>query len=325
MAHDQRQAGESEPLTFAPASRPSRSSVRPRRDDAFASYHPALCLAFFTGALVLGMCLRHPVYQAIGLVCATGYYLILRGRSAGRLFRWIVPLCVLVTAVNPLFDPLGATVLFTWWAGRPYTLEALYAGFSAGVMVATVLLWFGCANIVMTSDKVLAVFGGAAPSIALVVTMTLRLVPRFQARLRDIAAAWRGLGFDGRPARRTDRLRQSGAMLAALSGWALERSVIGADSLRARGFGLPGRTTFARYRFTRRDAVLLTVLTVLAAITITALAQGTAQVDFVPVFRMSPVTGSAVVGYASYAAFLAAPAVIDIREAAIWRSSLSRI
>lgn len=274
---------------------------------------------------MLGMCLRHPVYQVIGLACATGYYLILRGRAAGRLFRWIVPLCALVTIVNPLFDPLGVTVLFTWGVGRPYTLEALCAGLSAGVMLATVLLWFGSANTVMTSDKVLAVFGGAAPSVALVTVMTLRLVPRFQARLRDISAACQGLGVSRGSVRRANRLRQSGMMLAALSGWALERSVIGADSLRARGFGLPGRSTFARYRFTRRDAILLVVLVSLTVLVVAALAHGTAHVDFIPVFRVSPITGGAVVGYASYAALLAAPAVIDIREAVVWRSSLSRI
>lgn len=303
-----------------PAAYPAQSV-----SDAFGTFHPALCFGFFAGALVLGMCLRHPVFQAIGVAAALLYYLRLRGRACVRLLAWIVPLCVLVTVINPLFDTLGETVLFTWWGGRPYTLEALYAGLSAGAMVATVLLWFGCYNAVMTSDKFLYLFGRVMPSASLVLTMALRLVPRFQGRLRDVAAAVHSVGARGPGASRKDRLHLDGRILAALSGWALERSVVAADSMRARGFGLPGRTAFARYRFTGRDAALLAVFASLAALVLVSLTQGAAQVSYVPSFAFAPASAVGIVGYASYAAFLIVPTAIDLGEAVLWRSSLSRI
>ena len=35
--------------------------------------------------------------------------------------------------------------------------------------------------------------------------------------------------------------------------WALENAVVTADSMKSRGYGLPGRTAFARQRFDGRD------------------------------------------------------------------------
>lgn len=306
---------------------PSNAS-RPRQEngrDAFGSCHPTLCFGFFAGALVAGMCLRHPVYQAIGLACALLYYFLLRGRAGVRLLAWIVPLGALATFINPLFDPLGNTILFTWAGGRPYTLEALYAGLSAGVMLATVLTWFGCYNAVMTSDKFRYLFGHLSPSASLVLTMIMRFVPLFQTKMGAIAAACRGIGMAGGARAKRERLRQGGWVLAALSGWALERSVEVADSMRARGFGLTGRTAYGCYRLTQRDAVLLIVFLALAVILIASLAAGTAAVDFLPAFRAAPVGPASIIGYASYAALLAAPSAIDIREAVVWRNSLSRI
>jgi energy-coupling factor transport system permease protein len=295
-----------------------------RGQDAFGAFHPALCFGFFVAALVLGMCLRHPVYQAIGLGCALLYYFVLRGKAGLRLLKWMVPLCVLVTLINPLFDSLGETVLFTWAGGRPYTFEALCAGTSAGLMVATVLLWFGCYNAVVTSDKFLYLFGRIIPSASLVLTMALRLVPRLQTKMRDIRAALAGVGhFDAAAA--SGRFRQSTRVLEALSGWALERSVVTADSMRARGLGLTGRTSFARYRFTQRDAVLLGLFAVLAATIVVVLADGTAQVSFVPALVLPPVGPASVMGYAAYTVLLLVPSAIDIGEALLWRSSLSRI
>lgn len=295
-----------------------------RGQDAFGTFHPAVCFGFFVGALVLGMCLRHPMYQVIGLGGALLYYFVLHGRSGARLLRWLAPLCLLVTFINPLFDPLGQTVLFTWLGGRPYTVEALCAGASAGLMVATVLLWFGCYNAVVTSDKFRYLFGRLIPSASLVLTMALRLVPRLQAKMQDVRAASAGVRRSDSPAVR-ERFRQSARVLEALSGWALERSVVTADSMRARGFGLSGRTAFAQYRFTRRDGVLLAALVALAALVLAALAAGTAQVSFVPALVVPPVGPESIMGYAAYTVFLLVPSAIDIGEALLWRSSLSRI
>ena len=297
------------------------------RRSAFAGVHPAVRFGFFACALGLGMCLRHPVFQAIGLAGALALCLLLRGRRALRLVGGLALVAVLVAAVNPLFDPLGNTVVLTWADGRPYTLEALGAGLSAGVMLADVLLLFSCYNAVMDAEAVQFLFGRIAPAASFVLSATLRLVPDYRRAVRAIATADRctGGGVRAAQAGRRARLARSGMHLSALAGWALESGVVAADSLRARGFGLPGRTSFSLYRFGMRDGVLVGGMLVLAAGALAAVASGAADVAYLPALRLPVPTLAGAVGCGCYAALLALPCAMEIREAVSWRCSLSRI
>lgn len=46
-------------------------------------------------------------------------------------------------------------------------------------------------------------------------------------------------------------------ILSAMLTWSFENAVETADSMRSRGYGLKGRTSFSIYRMSRRDWVLL--------------------------------------------------------------------
>ena len=45
-----------------------------------------------------------------------------------------------------------------------------------------------------------------------------------------------------------------------MSTWSLENAIETADSMKSRGYGLPGRTAFSIFRFDRRDKLALPVL-----------------------------------------------------------------
>ena len=91
---------------------------------------------------MLCVIVQQPALQAVGLVGAAIYHLVLRGRDAWRLLVGLALAFVILAAVNPLFDTLGDTVLFTYLHGRPYTLEALAYGASTACMFVTIMLWF---------------------------------------------------------------------------------------------------------------------------------------------------------------------------------------
>ncbi len=48
--------------------------------------------------------------------------------------------------------------------------------------------------------------------------------------------------------------------------WSFENAVETADSMKSRGYGLPGRTAFSLYRFSRRDRLLLLWLALCGAL-----------------------------------------------------------
>lgn len=58
------------------------------------------------------------------------------------------------------------------------------------------LLWFSCFSQVMTTDQLVYLFGRIIPALALVLSMTLRFVPRFDRQLRKVSQAQQSLGQD---------------------------------------------------------------------------------------------------------------------------------
>ena len=274
---------------------------------------------------MLTVVLFHPAYLLVSLLCGGAYYAALRRGRSGKTFAFLLLALILVAAANPVFNTLGDTVLFSLF-GRPYTWQALSYGLCAGMMFAAVSLWFLCGGIVMTSDKFTSLFGAVIPSVSLVLVMVLRLIPGYWRKGRQIAGARKCIGRSAAGTRK-EKIQGGMDVLTALSGWALEGSVVTADSMRCRGYGAPGkRTTFQIYRFTGRDWLTTSLIVLTLAAVIFAAAHGSAQASFFPALSLAPVRGlRPVLGLAAYAALLLIPTFYSIREAILWHSLRSKI
>ncbi len=167
------------------------------KSDTFSTYNPVINFLFFIGAVVFGMFFTHPLYLACAVVLSCAYYITLSGMGGFRFVAGMIPLFLVLSAVSPLFNPNGQTVLFTYLGGRAYTLESLYYGMALAAMFISVITWFASYNKVMTTDKFMYLFGRAAPSISLVLSMILRLVPAFRRKIFQITAARKCVGKAG--------------------------------------------------------------------------------------------------------------------------------
>ena len=286
--------------------------------DAFSQCHPAVNFVFFVGAIGFGVVIQHPAYAAVGCTFAALYYLLLRGRSAWKLILSMLPLAALLSVINPLFNTSGEHILFRLF-GRPYTLEALYYGMAIAAVFVVMMLWFGCYNAVLTSDKFTGLFGNLIPALSLLLVMVLRMIPNFFRKMKQIIGARRSIGKGAEKSSSTkEKIGQGMTVLSALTDWALEGSVVTADSMRARGYGSARRTSFQIYRMTPRDWVLLALMVFLAAGVIVA---GGLRAEFTPVLSVAPLTW----GFAAYCVFLSIPTALHIKEALQWRISISGI
>ena len=146
--------------------------------DAFSKRHPIVNFLFFLGAIGFGVMIQHPAYLAVGFVCGVTYYLLLHGRKGVKTLLAMIPLFLLMTVINPLFNTYGATILFYVFK-RPYTLEALYYGAAIAAVLVVMLIWFGCYNVVLTSDKFTSLFGNLIPSLSLLLVMVLPTLKLF--------------------------------------------------------------------------------------------------------------------------------------------------
>ncbi len=231
------------------------------KNDAFSSFHPGVNLAFFLAALGLTMCIQQPVYLLISLVSSALYLVYLQGgRGALRQAGYLLPVMLLMAFLNPLFNHQGMTILWYLPNDNPITLEAICFGLASAVMLGSSILWFNCCNTVFTSDKILYLFGRIVPALSLLISMTLRFVPRFKNFLQDVLRTQRAMH---QPETLKEKLQQALSAFSATVSWAMEQSIISADSMKSRGYGTQGRTAFSIYHFEKRDGSFLGLLALL--------------------------------------------------------------
>jgi len=285
------------------------------RSHAFEECHPAVPAVFFVAATVLSMSVVHPVFCVLSLVFSAAYGCIARGpRAMGKSLLLIAPLAVLVSLLNPFFSASGSTQVGSLF-GYPLYAESLAYGACMGAMMAAVLLWLQDAAAVMTSEDALAVTGNTAPTLALMLSMIARSVPRYMRRGRTIAAI--GTACTSASAGdAVDKVSDTARRFGILLSWSLEDSLQTADSMAARGWRSSRKRTFyVRRAFALSDAVLIgAVLTLMLASAAAALAEGS-RFSFYPVM---PALGFWW-GYAPYVVFCAIPLLMEIRGAILWR------
>lgn len=289
--------------------------------DIFSGYHPFVNILYFALVIGCGMVFTHPVCQGISLFCAVIYSLNLNSKKALRFqILYMLPLLIATALVNPVFSHQGVTILTYLPSGNPLTLESILYGVSAAFLLITAVTWFSCFNAVMSSDKFVYLFGRVAPALSLLLALTLRFVPRFRAQVRVISAAQRCVGRDVSNGGVLKRAKHGIRILSILITWALENAIETADSMRSRGYGLPGRTAFSIYRFERRDGLALAFLSLCGGLVVAGGALGALKFIYYPMLGGAQATVWQGGLFAVYFALCAMPVVINCKEELRWKS-----
>ena len=224
--------------------------------DTFSGYHPVINFLYYALVLLFSMCLMHPVYLAVSLTGALAYDIHLKGRKAVRFaVMGLLPMAALAALVNPAFNHEGATILTYLPSGNPLTLESMLYGIAAAVMLASVVLWFSSYNEIMTSDKFVYLFGQVIPALSLVLSMAMRFIPKFKAQMQTVSEAQSCIGRDTKNGSVFRRVGNAVKIFSIMVTWSLENAIETADSMRSRGYGLPGRSS----AFTTSSFVMLRV------------------------------------------------------------------
>ena len=283
--------------------------------------NPIVILVYFASAAGIAMLCMNPVMQAIGLIGAMGFFLIGKAnRKTGHLP--MLALALIAFLINPLFTHNGATVLF-FLNGNPITLEAFVYGAVCGVMLLAMLYWFRSFSVLMASDKILYLFSKISPKLGLMVSMALRYIPLFSAQLKKTSQAQRAMGTI-----RSDdtlaRIRGGVRVFSVTLTWALENGIVTADAMEARGYGEGKRTSFAIYRFQRRDGAVTAFIAVLSGWIFYGIFRGWADFRYYPTFSVAHDAASMFI-YIAYALLVALPSVIEAGEMMRWKYLKSKI
>ena len=98
-----------------------------KRVDTFAEYHPLINFIYFVMVIGIAMFYMHPVLLGLSLAGSLAYSIYLKGRKTVKVFLFgMLPACLLMMVINPLFSHEGATMLFYLKDGNPVTLNLSY-------------------------------------------------------------------------------------------------------------------------------------------------------------------------------------------------------
>ena len=284
---------------------------------ALDRYDPVAVTVYFMAEAGVAMFSMHPVILALSLFGALSLYFTRNGSNGMRSHALYLLLFLVMALINPLTHHNGVTVLFVL-NDNPVTLEACLYGLAASGMIVSVLYWFRSYSQIMTSDKLLYLFGRFSPRLALTVSMALRYIPLFKQQAKKVNDAQKALGLykDDNP---IDAMRGGMRVFSVMVTWALENGVITADSMAARGYGVTRRSFFARRRFGAKDACLTASALVLALFSVWPAAFGGVRFVFYPALSAVPSDGMSIASYLCYGVLTLLPSLIEWGDELKWR------
>lgn len=279
----------------------------------FDSYHPMINLIYFVSAITCMILFDHPVFLAISYFAAFAYSVLLNGKRSVIFNLCLVPVIGGYMAWYSYYNHFGITNLRVNFIGNQITLEAVTMGFVRGVTGAAVIMMCTCLFAVVSTDKVIYLFGRISPKLSLFLAVLLRFIPRIGVRAGRIERSRRGIGKGCIQGNIFQKLVHSCSFLSILITWTLEDFVESAASMKCRGYSLRGRTAFSIYRFDNRDRGFVLAqffcLTVLAA----AAALNQTSIRYNPEIIMNRITPISWGFYFVYGVFLLMPMILQIK------------
>ncbi len=291
---------------------------------SFRSCHPLVNLIFYGFIVGVTMFTMDPFFLALALIGAWAYSVLLKGRKVWKtnLF-FVIPVLFFTTIINGLFTHNGATVLFFIRNNR-VTLEAISFGLATAALVSAIIIWFVSFNVIMSSDKLIYLFGKVSPILGLTLSMIFRFIPLLKERFKEIRMGQQCMGRNSE-GKLIARVRQLGKEISILISWSLEASIETSDSMEARGYGLPGRTSFNLFKLSSTDKWLLLIETILGIVASIGCAMGKTTINYYPQIILQQWDLLTIVTFASFGALIMVPMVFDYIGEKKWQRLMSKI
>ncbi len=278
----------------------------------FEACHPAVNFIFFAAVLYGSATFRHPVFLTIAYLCAFAYSVKRRGKRAVLFNLCLLPLVAAFALYYSSYHHFGVTVLRKNFVDNNMTLESLVYGLVIGLRFATVCMWLESMFQVVSSDKVVYLFGKISPLLSLFLTILLRLIPRIGLEARRINLAQKGIGKGSNQGNLFQRLTNCLRIFSMLITWMISALALESDSMRSRGSLLRGRTAFSIYRFDNRDRAFVIALFSCITLTATGVILGASKMWYNPRIIWRPLNGIGVVTAIGYLTFCLMPLGLEL-------------
>lgn len=280
--------------------------------------HPWVIAIYYMSIITVTLFTMNPLILGCSLVGSICFFILTHEieQIIRTLFNYVF-LFLILALVNPLFSHNGETILF-FLNDQPVTLEALQYGVAVSTMLVAMMFWCKALYEGMTTDKFIYLFGKGLPKSALLLSMSLRFIPLMKQQSRKVSNSQKTMGLYAAESY-TDKLFGRLRVFDSVITWALENGIETADSMKARGYGLKGRTSFSIFTFRKEDGFFLTVILLLSVFIADGFRQNLFEYSYYPVTSHISISFKSCAGYISVLLLALMPALVEIKEKIKWK------
>lgn len=279
---------------------------------AFAAMHPWTNFIYIALVLVITMFTMNPVILAVSYVGSLALGIYLQGSTFIKKNIMItIPVVIFSVVIQPVFNYSGITPVF-YINDNMVCLENIIYGAVISVLLISVIQWCSVAASYLSSEKMMYLFGSFIPSVGMIFSMILRMIPLMRKRYRQIHEAQMGLRGAGNRNGIFEKIGHFTNEFSTLITWSLESSMETSISMESRGYGLKGRTSFNRFRFTLKDAFTIIIMLVCFVMAIIPIAGRKLAVYYLPIIYFTKLGIEGVLAVAAFVILTVIPMIIEI-------------
>lgn len=292
--------------------------------NSFSNQHPFVLLVYYIAVLSITIFMMNPFVLSMSLFGSLLFYLMLTSvQKVWQEVRFYLFVFLLIALTNPLFVHKGETILF-FLNDNPVTYEAIIYGIFISMMLIAVIFWSKAYSLLMTSDKFVYLFGKPIPKLSLVIAMALRFIPNFKQQIKQVHQTSKTMGLYTSDSI-TDRILSGIRTFNTMIMWSLENAIEQADAMKAKGYGLQGRTNFSLFKWDTRDTFTISITLILFALIMYINGSGGYQFIYYPVLTEWQLTSSEVGKLVIVLLLILLPSCMEVKENLQWKYAKLKI
>lgn len=275
----------------------------------FTRCHPITNLIYYLFVIGVSVTVMHPLYLVASLIgCLVFYWCT--NKNIIKITVTVLFLIVFTAVFNGLFNHAGETILLRFQNGNALTQESIAFGAVSGIMLGCVLIWFLTLTKIMTSEKIMYIFGQVIPSVSLLISMILKFIPEIRKKIKQINQSRDALGI------KESKIKRVKTVFKVLVTNSLEDGIVTADSMKARLYGNHRRTNYSNYKFFKKDILIIFGMLIFGGITLFGIISGDANAVYFPKIL---ITNGNIIPFVAFCIAVAMPLIFEAWEGLKWK------
>ena len=217
--------------------------------------HPFICFLYYITYFFIICIFNHPIIIILSLLFSIlQYKYFLNYKFKFYKFKFYLIMCIFILFTNVFFNRRGYTIIF-YLFDKPITFESFLYGIYIIIFAITTFIIFKLLDKILGRSKILYLFGKYFPQTSFLLSLTLSFFTVLEEKARNYLLIQKN-----REGNKKISLKNNLDIFLGFTVLSLEDSMISAEILKSKDYGLFKRSSYRNYNFKIMDLFLTFVI-----------------------------------------------------------------